>query len=186
MASKTYIFIFLFLLFLQGAVLAAMGHLAICDCGYVEFWHGAVDAGNSQHLTDWYTFSHIIHGFLFYAAVYFIARGRWPFGLMLLVAMLPEIVWEIIENTPLIIDRYRQTTVSIQYFGDSAINSVFDTLAAALGFVIASKLRWWKVLILAIVMELFVGYLIRDNLTLNVLMLTHPIESVREWQANEL
>lgn len=169
----------------QGTVLIAMGHPALCTCGYVKFWQGVVNSPeNSQHIADWYTFSHIIHGFLFYAAVRLISRGRWPYGLALLAAMIPEITWEIIENTPFVIDRYRAATISLSYFGDSAINSVSDTLAAALGYLLASRLPVWSVVALAIAMEIIVGYFIHDNLTLNIIMLLHPFEAIKAWQAS--
>src|SRR5690348_12769382 len=130
---------------------------------------GANSSENSQHLTDWYTFSHVIHGFLLYFAVWLISRGRWPLGFALLIAMIPEITWEIIENTSFVINRYRTETMSLSYYGDSAINSMSDTLAAASGFLLASQLPARTIVALAIAMELVVGYFIHDNFTLNVI-----------------
>ena len=160
-----------------------MGRLTICRCGYVKFWEGEVmSEGNSQHLLDWYSFTHLIHGFGFYFLLWLVGR-RWPIGLRFALAVLIEGAWEVIENTDFIIDRYRAETISLNYYGDSIINSVSDTLTAALGFGLAYVLPRSGTIALALAIEIFLAAAIRDNLTLNLVMLVHPIAAVKAWQA---
>ena len=171
------------LIAVQAVVEHAMGRVTICTCGYVKFWEGEVNSsGNSQHLTDWYSFSHLIHGFGFYLLFWLVGR-RWPIGLRFLAALTLEISWEMIENSSLIIDRYRAETISLDYYGDSIINSVSDTLMAVVGFWLAYYLPVTVIVALTIAMEVGVGYAIRDNLTLNIIMLIHPVPWIKAWQS---
>ena len=160
-----------------------MGQVPICKCGYVKLWHGVVfSSENSQHVSDWYTPSHVIHGLAFYGMLWLVGR-RWPLGLRLLLAVAIEAGWEIFENTDLVINRYRDVTISLDYYGDSVLNSVCDILAMVGGFVLASRMPVWVTVALVVALELFVLYFIRDNLTLNIIMLIHPLDAIKVWQA---
>lgn len=170
------------LLLLQIAILYYIGRIPICECGYVKLFEPGVNTpGNSQHLADWYTPSHIIHGFLFYGLAWLLFRNK-PIGMRLSFAVLIEAAWELLENSPIIIDRYRTATMALGYSGDSILNSAMDTVFMALGFFFAARVPVWLTLVVAIVFELFTGWLIRDNLTLNVIMLLWPIDAIKEWQ----
>jgi hypothetical protein len=172
------------LVLFTALVLLAMGRPAICTCGYVKAWHGAVfSSENSQHLTDWYTFSHVVHGFLFYFLYWLTGRRLgWSVSVGLALAVALESAWEIAENTPAVIDRYRAQTIALDYYGDSALNSVADIAAMAAGFLLAARWPAWLIVGLAVVMEAGLAFWIRDNLTLNVLQLLRPSDAILRWQ----
>lgn len=183
MIKRGYILAAVVIVGLQALVLYWLGQPAICACGYVKAWEGVVlSLGNSQHLTDWYTFSHIIHGFIFYLALwYFFPRLTvWQ---RLVIAVGIEVGWEIIENTPMVIEKYREQALAQGYVGDSILNSVSDTLAMIGGFFIAWRWPTWLTVALVVVFELFVLYMIRDNLSLNILNFIHAFPAVTAWQA---
>ncbi len=180
--AATWLTIVAGLLALQAAVLFAFGQPPICTCGTIRLWVGTVSGPeNSQQLSDWYSFSHVIHGIGFYFLLRLIAP-RAPVLLRLALAVGIEVGWEILENTPFIIDRYRQQALAQGYVGDSIINSLSDTCCAIFGFFLARSLPVWSSVALVVALELFVGVMIHDNLTLNIIQLIHPIPAISHWQ----
>jgi hypothetical protein len=167
---------------LQAVILLAMGLPLICACGSIDLWHGNPSGPEtSQHLTDWYTYTHGIHGFGFYLLLWLILP-KTSFALRLALAIGLEAGWEIVENTPFVMDRYRQAALARGYMGDSVVNSVFDTLATIIGFVFARVAPLWASIAMVILIELILGYMIRDGLTLNVIQLIYPSETISTWQ----
>ena len=168
-------------------ILAVMGRPFICENGTVKIWHGVVKSSeNSQHIADWYTFTHVTHGFLFYALLWLLSRKVMflrPTGVRLLFAVVLEAGWEVLENTPFIINRYREATIALGYTGDSILNSVADIVFMSCGFLLAWRLPTWVSILIVIGLEVMLLLLIRDNLSLNMLMLTFPIDGIRDWQA---
>lgn len=168
---------------LMAAWLFWIGREPICTCGYVKFWHGeTMSSENSQHLADWYTPSHILHGFIFYGILWLVAR-RVDIGWRLAIATAIEALWEIVENSDAIIERYREVTISLDYFGDSVVNSVADVVAMWVGWWLAGRLPVWMSVAVFFIFEGLTMWIIRDGLSLNVLMLLYPLDAVREWQA---
>ncbi|MEY4500238.1 MAG: hypothetical protein RIS52_128 [Pseudomonadota bacterium] len=164
-------------------ILLAMHRPLICTCGTIKLWEGVVNGpGNSQHISDWYSFSHVIHGFLFFGLTFGLLR-RFSLGARAMIAAALELSWEVLENSPMIIDRYRQATMAVGYSGDSILNSLSDGGWMVIGFLAASRLPWKVTVALAIGFELFTLVMIRDNLTLNIVMLVAPLDAIRQWQA---
>lgn len=181
---RPFILIIVFALLVQATVLFAVGQPPICACGSVRLWVGAVlSPENSQQLTDWYTPSHVIHGMLFYAFGRLLFRGRWSPVLALALALGIEVAWELLENSPPVIARYREQSLAQGYSGDSILNSLCDTLAMLAGFGLAARIPVRISIALALAAELFTGLMIRDNLTLNVVQLLVPNKAISAWQA---
>lgn len=165
-------------------ILFAMGRPPVCKCGIIRLWYGGRDElETSQHFTDYYTYSHVLHGIIFYWVLSVLAQGRLSVAARLLIATTVEGIWEIVENTPWIINRYRTGTISSDYLGDSILNSLGDMLAMVFGFLLSARLPGWVTVFLLIVTEVVMLYYLRDNLTLNIIMLLYPMDWIRQWQA---
>lgn len=151
--------------------------------GKFGLWDGNIwGSENSQRVADAYSFSHIIHGLLFYGFLWLVAR-KIPLQYRFLIALVIEGGWELLENSPIIINRYREATISLGYVGDSILNSVSDVGMMAIGFCIARTVRIWVSIAIIVIFEVGCLLWVRDNLTLNVLMLVHPVESIKTWQS---
>ena len=167
-------------------ILKVMGRPFISNSGTVKLWHAElVSSENSQHLSDWYSFTHIVHGFLFFFLLWLISK-KIPqirkFSVGFVIAVVMESIWEIIENTNFVFYRYREATIALDYFGDSIINSTADILFMSLGFMMASRLSVLASVSFVAGSELLLAIVIRDNLALNILMLIYPIDAIKEWQ----
>ena len=171
------------LLAATALLLYLMGRPPICTCGAIDLWVGEPNSSRtSQMLSDWYSPSHIVHGFLFFAGLWLSGR-HWPLERRFLVALAIEAAWEIVENTPLIINRYREETAALGYTGDSVLNSMSDIAMMIGGFLLARRLPVWASVAIVLVLELVPLFVIRDNLTLNVWMLLAPNEALKAWQS---
>ncbi len=170
---------------LMAIIMHFEGRLTYCDCGYIKIWHGLViSSENSQHIFDWYSLTHVLHGLGFYLLLWIVDRKKkLSVSTKLLIAIGLEAGWEILENSNMIINRYRTATISLDYFGDSIVNSIGDVIAMTIGFFFASRNRVWISIVLLVVIELLLLYVIRDNLLINIIMLIQPIEAIKIWQA---
>jgi hypothetical protein len=163
--------------------LRLQGRLWTCACGYIRAWSGDINsADNSQHFFDPYTFTHLLHGFMFIALVHLL-WPRMPEVWKIVSALSVEALWEVIENSAFVIERYRAETIAIGYTGDTILNSFGDILACGLGVVVARKLGVARTLVLAGLLEVVLLIFIRDGLLLNIIMLIYPIEALKVWQA---
>ena len=170
------------LLLIQIAAELSMGRLPFGPDGHFGWWAGNIwSSAQSQRVADPYSFTHIVHGLLFYLVLWLAAR-RLSIKDRYLIAVVVEVAWEILENSPLIIDRYRAVTIAFGYVGDSVLNSASDVLAMSLGFLIAARCRTAVSIAVVLAIELGLLLMFRDNLTLNILMLIYPIAAIRQWQ----
>lgn len=170
------------LLALTAAIELWMGRLPLGPDGRFGLWEGNIwSSAQSQRLADPYSFSHVVHGLLFFGLLWLVAR-RLPTRARYLIAVGLEAAWEVLENSPLIIDRYRSVTIALGYQGDSVLNSLSDVLMMSLGFWLATRVRWWWSVAAVVVIEVGMLLAVRDNLTLNILMLVHPVDAIRTWQ----
>ncbi|MBI4128822.1 MAG: DUF2585 family protein [Parcubacteria group bacterium] len=170
------------LIMITAVVLFAMGRTPLYTYGPPEIWSGdTVSNQNSQQLADPYTFTHVLHGIGFFVLLWLVAR-RLPLGIRIILAIAIESAWEIFENTSFVIERYRAATISLDYYGDSILNSVGDIFTAAIGFWLAYKLPIWATVAVVLLLEAVLAWWIRDSLILNMIMLVYPIEAIRNWQ----
>jgi len=159
-----------------------LGRSLLGPDGKFGWWEGNIwSSENSQRFADPYSFSHLVHGMLFYGGLWLVAR-KLPVRQRLLLALGLEAGWEILENSPFIINRYRAATISLGYDGDSVLNSMSDILMMTAGFLYARAVKPWLSLVTALAMEIGCALVIRDNLVLNIIMLVHPIDAIKHWQ----
>ena len=167
---------------LSGALELAMGRPAAYRNGPMRVWSGDINSDqNSQQIADPYSFTHVIHGAAFYGLSR-LAFPAAPVALRAVTAITLESAWEVYENTDTVINRYRAATVSLGYYGDSLTNTIGDILSCALGFFLAWRLPTRVTVAWVAAIEMILALVIRDNLTLNILMLIHPIDAIKAWQ----
>src|SRR5689334_16893962 len=174
-------------LFLLALLLWLEGRFVFCTCDVLRLWsRDTCSSTNSQHPFDPYSFTHILHGFLFFWLGALIARGIKTRQLaparQLWLALTLEAAWEVFENTPFVIDRYRAETAALGYSGDTIVNSFGDVTCAVAGFLVARKLGVKRAVIVFLVLELILILWIHDSLLLQLLMLIHPVEAIKQWQ----
>ena len=164
-------------------ILHSQGRLWWCSCDYLLVWSGDPwSSDNSQHLLDPYSFTHLLHGFLLCGLLtLLVPRLSTVWRLWLAVTI--EAGWEVVENSEVVIRRYREETAALGYHGDTIVNSLGDILVCGLGFMVAQRLGFRRAFVLFLLTEVMLAILIRDNLTLNIVMLIHPLEAIKEWQA---
>jgi hypothetical protein len=174
---------FLSVLVLTGGIELSMGRSLLGPDGRFGLWEGNIWSSEcSQRLADPYSFSHLAHGILFFGLLWLVAR-KMSVRHRFLIAVLIEASWELLENSPLIINRYREATIALGYIGDSVMNSLSDISMMSLGFLFASRVRPWVSVAAVSIMEVGCALWVRDNLTLNIIMLLHPVEAIKAWQA---
>ena len=167
---------------LQALALYLMGHPLICTCGYVKLWHGQLfSSENSQHVTDWYSFGHLNHGILFYGAAWVLMRNA-GFNARALAVGMTGVIWEVVENTEMVIQRFRAVTISLDYYGDSVLNSVSDNIFMLTGVMLARRVPVWLSIAVVLGTEALTTSMVRDGLALDTLMVLYPIEAVKNWQ----
>lgn len=183
--GKTILWTILILAVFAGVQYYIFDRTIFGPSGVFAWWSGDINSSeNSQRFADAYSFSHIIHGLLFYLFLWIFAK-RLPVKTRFIVALVLEVVWELFENSSFIINRYREGTIAQGYFGDSILNSTSDVLMMVFGFIWARLSKFWISFLLFLLMEIGCLFWIRDNLTLNIIMLVHPIESIKEWQSKK-
>src|SRR3989344_8829931 len=183
---RKYLLISFLIIAVAAAVLLAMDRIPFCKCGIIAFWSSDVTSNQqSQQFTDPYTFTHVLHGIGLYFLVWLLWGRKLTIGQRLILAVALESGWEILENTEVILNRYRAATISYDYWGDSVLNSVGDIFAMMIGFWMSAKLPWWGRLIAFIALDSLLLFFIRDSLIVNVIMLIRPIDAIKEWQTGK-
>ena len=167
----------------MASALGWMGRAWWCKCGELNLWAGDVQSSHcSQHLFDPYSFTHVLHGVMFYAILWLVAGPRLSVRVRVMIALCVEAAWEVFENTEYVIQRYRESTISLDYFGDSIVNSLGDVFACAIGCLVATSLPAWTTAAFFVTVEIALLFWIRDSLVLNILMLLFSNETIRTWQ----